>query len=74
MSESRILASEPLTPAVVLAAEKRMSQILGPASSFIVEMISQDSANAGELFKRLAEELNNQQEREYFLSIIENSD
>jgi hypothetical protein len=60
-----------LTPAMVLTAEKRLSRILGPVASFFVESAAQDSKNAGELFTRLAVELNDQSERDYFLSIIE---
>jgi len=71
VSETRISAREQLTPAVVLAAEKRLSAILGPVASFVVEAAAQDSNNAGELFTRLAAELNDQGERDYFLSIIE---
>jgi hypothetical protein len=56
---------------VVLAAEKRLSEILGPVASFIVESAALDSNNAGELFTRLATELNDQGERDYFLSIVE---
>jgi hypothetical protein len=70
-SENPIAAHEPLTPAMVLAAEKRLSRILGPVASFFVESAVQDSNNAGELFTRLAAELNDQDERDYFLSIIE---
>ena len=71
VSETHISAHEHLTPAVVLAAEKRLSEILGPVASFIVELAALDSNNAGELFTRLAAELNDQGERDYFLSIIE---
>ena len=71
VSETHIAARESLTPAVVLAAEKRLSGILGPVASFIVEAAVQDSNNAGELFTRLAAELGDQNERDYFLSIIE---
>ena len=70
-SETHISAHEPLTPAVVLAAEKRLSGILGPVASFIVESAAVESDSAGELFTRLAAELNDQGERDYFLSIIE---
>jgi hypothetical protein len=72
-SETHISAQGRITPAVLLAAEKRLSQILGPVASFIVESNTSDSRNAGELFSRLADELNDQSERDYFLSIIENN-
>ncbi len=71
VSDTKIPAHELLTPAIVLAAEKRLSDILGPVASFIVESTAIDSANAGELFSRLADELNDQSERDHFLSIIE---
>lgn len=71
VSETRISANEQLTPAVVLAAEKRLSGILGPVAGFIVESAALDSENAGQLFRRLATELNDEDERDYFLSIIE---
>jgi predicted HAD superfamily hydrolase len=71
VSETHIAAGEYLTPAVVLAAEKRLSRILGPVASFIVESAVLESNNAGELFSRLAAELNEQGEIDYFLSIIE---
>jgi len=70
VSETHVATSEHLTPAVVLAAEKRLSDILGPVASVIVESVAQDCADAGELYARLAEELNDQDERDYFLSVI----
>jgi hypothetical protein len=73
-SETHISAQERITPAILLAAEKRLSQILGPVASFIVESNASGSRNAGELFASLAEELNDQGERDYFLSIIENNE
>lgn len=71
VTETHVAASEHLTPAVILAAEKRLSDILGPVASVIVESVAQDCADAGELYARLAEELSDPDEREYFLSIIE---
>lgn len=70
-SETRLSAKERITPAVVLAAEKRLSEILGPISAFIVESNAPGCRNAGELYARLAEELSDQKEREYFLTVIE---
>lgn len=71
VSETHVAVSEQLTPAVLLAAEKRLSEILGPVASVIVEVVAQKCANAGELYSCLAEELNDQDERDYFLSIID---
>lgn len=71
VSETQVASSEQLTPAVVLAAEKRLSDILGPVASVIVESVAHNCADAGELYARLAEELNDQDERDYFLSVIE---
>jgi len=73
VSETHVAASEQLTPAVVLAAEKRLSDILGPVASVIVEVVAQDCVDAGELYTRLAGELNDQDERDYFLSVIDNN-
>ena len=73
VSQTHISAQEHITPALVLAAEKRLSDILGPVASFIVETAAQDCSNAGQLYSRLAEELYDQEERDYFLSIIENN-
>lgn len=71
VSETHISAQQHLTPAVVLVAEKRLSDILGPVASLIVDSAAKKSSNAGELFTRLAAELNDQEERTYFLSIID---
>jgi len=71
VSETQVPAREHLTPAVILAAEKRLSDILGPVASVIVESVVQECADAGELYARLAEDLSDADEREYFLSIIE---
>jgi len=71
VSETQVASGEHLTPAVVLAAEKRLSDILGPVASVIVDAVSQDCADAGELYARLAEELNDQDERDHFMSVIE---
>ncbi len=71
VSEMHVAAREHLTPAVVLAAEKRLSDILGPVASVIVDAVAQECADAGELYARLAEELNDQDERDYFLSVVE---
>ena len=71
VSETHISANEQLTPAVILAAEKRLSDILGPVASVIVASVAQNYAKAGELYARLADELDDQDERDYFLSIID---
>lgn len=71
VSETHLSDAEHLTPAVILAAEKRLSDILGPVASVIVEAVAPECADAGELYARLAEELNDQEERDYFLSVID---
>lgn len=71
VSEIHVSDAEQLTPAVILAAEKRLSDILGPVASVIVETIAPHCADAGELYARLAEELNDQDERDYFLSVVD---
>jgi hypothetical protein len=73
VSSSRISASDQITPAVTLAAEKRLSDILGPVASVIVESVAKNCSNAGELYTRLADELNDDAERSQFLSIIDRS-
>ena len=74
VSSSRISADEHITPAMVLAAEKRLSDILGPVASVIVASVAGDYANAGQLYARLAEELDDEDERAEFLSIIVRKD
>lgn len=71
VSATHVSATEQLTPAVVLAAEKRLSDILGPVASVIVETVAPQCRDAGELYVRLAAELNDDAEREYFLSIVD---
>lgn len=71
VSEIHVSDAEHLTPAVILAAEKRLSDILGPVASVIVETIAPQCANAGELYARLADELNDQEERDHFLSVVD---
>lgn len=63
--------SEPLTPAVILVAEKRLSDILGPVASVIVDSVAPRCADAGELYSRLAEELNDDEERKAFLAVVD---
>lgn len=71
VSSSHISAAEQITPAITLAAEKRLSDILGPVASVIVASVAGDCSNAGQLFARLAEELDDEAERSEFLSIID---
>ena len=71
-SEAQISAQEQISPAIILAAEKRLSDILGPVASFIVETASSNCQNAGELYSLISEELSDHKEREKFLSIIVN--
>jgi hypothetical protein len=73
-SNAHIEAQEPLSPAILLAAEKRLSEIIGPIASLLVEPASQSSNNVGELYLKLADELNDQAERNEFLSVIEHID
>ena len=71
VSETHVSTAEHLTPAVLLAAEKRLSEILGPVASVIVESVKDQCADAGELYRRLAAELNDDEERRIFLSIVD---
>ena len=70
-SRDYIHASEPLTHTVLLAAEKRLAEIIGPVASYLVETAAENSQNAGELYRALAVELNDVRERQEFLSIID---
>lgn len=70
-SNNFILSSETLTPAVLLTAEKRLAEILGPVATYLVEEASSQSKNAGQLFNILAEELNSELEKNTFLSILQ---
>lgn len=70
-SRDNIHPSEPLTHTVLLAAEKRLAEIIGPVASYLVETAAGNSKNAGELYRALAGELNDVKERQEFLSIID---
>ena len=70
-SQAHIGAKEALSPAILLAAEKRMSEILGPVSSFLVEKAASNSRNVGDLYRLLSEELDDPEERKKFLEVIE---
>ena len=70
-SKDYIHAREPLSEAVLLSAEKRLAEILGPIASYLVEMAARKCTNAGQLYKVLARELGNDQEKEQFLAIID---
>ena len=69
-SNELIHFQELLTPAILLTAEKRLAETMGPIASYLVETAAQSSNNAGELFHVLAEELNSTTEQQEFLSII----
>ncbi len=69
--QPRIAADEALTPAVLAAAEQRLSEILGPVASFLVESCASESRNAGELFARLADELADTGERNFLLAALD---
>ena len=71
VSEAHIGAREALSPAILLSAEKRMSEILGPVSSFLVEKAASNSRNVGDLYRLLSEELDDPEERKNFLAVIE---
>jgi len=73
-SQAHIEALEALSPAILLAADKRLSEIMGPIASLLVEAASRSSKNVGELYLQLAEELGDRVERDEFLSVIEHID
>lgn len=68
---SSIHCSELLTPVLLLSAEKRLSEILGPLASLLVEDAAKKSNNVGELYELLSKDLDDDQERAQFLSIVE---
>lgn len=70
-SKDYIHSAEPLTHTVLLAAEKRLAEIIGPVASYLVETTAENSKNAGELYHALALELSDVDERKEFLSIID---
>lgn len=71
--DTQIGAHEPVTPAILLTAEKRLSEIMGPVASFLVETAASQSRNVGELYRQLGDELNDDKERDSFVSIIKNN-
>lgn len=71
VNDRKVAKTEQLTPAVRLAAEKRLSDMLGPVAAVIVESVVDDCRNAGELYRRLADELGDPEERRSFLSILD---
>jgi hypothetical protein len=73
ISSEQIDPHQALTPNILLMAEKRLAETLGPISSYLVENATQNCTNCGELFAALAAELNNEQERRQFLSILDQS-
>lgn len=70
-SDAHITATEKLTPAIILAAEKRLAEVLGPVASFIVETQAEKCRYAGEFYQLLAFELKDEKERKLFLSVID---
>ena len=70
-SNELIHSMDLLTPAILLTAEKRLAEIMGPIANYLVETAAKSSRNTGELFNSLAEELSSDSERKDFLSIIE---
>lgn len=70
-SKDYIHTREPLSEAVLLSAEKRLAEIIGPIASYLVEMAARKCTNAGQLYKVLARELNGEEEKQQFLSIID---
>ena len=59
-----------LTPAILLVAEQRLAEVLGPVANYLVTITAERSKNTGELFRSLAKELNTDAERRAFVSIV----
>ncbi len=72
VSSEQIEPLQPITPAILLMAEKRLAETLGPVASYLVETAAQSSRNSGELFNALSQELSSEKERSDFLSIVQN--
>ncbi|MBC8209573.1 MAG: hypothetical protein H8E21_00800 [Gammaproteobacteria bacterium] len=70
-SNEQIHTQELLTPAILLTAEKRLAETIGPVAKYMLDSAAKTSQNTGQLFSALAEELNSDSERAEFLSIIE---
>jgi len=70
ISNELILSHELLSPAILLTAEKRLAEIVGPIAGYLVETAANTSKDTGELFHSLAAELNTEVEQQNFLSII----
>lgn len=70
ITSERVNPEEALSPTILLMAEKRLAETLGPVANYLVETAAQNCNTCGELFNSLAGELNNDKERQAFLSII----
>ena len=70
-ADDKIMAHVEITPAVLLLAEKRLADIMGPVATILVEEASGQCSTAGELFQHLSVELDTEQEKNSFVSIIQ---
>ncbi len=70
VAESRVSASELLTAEILLDVENKMTQIIGPVGRLLVESAAQSSRNVGELYAQLAEELDDEEDKNELLSSI----
>lgn len=57
-------------PAMLAAAEKRLAQYVGPLAKVLIKRAANDSGDVKELYRKLAEHIDSQQERAAFLAGI----
>jgi len=70
-SEGFLGDKEPLSSAVILAAEKKLSNIIGPVATYLVEQASKECSTVGELFLMLSKELDTEEERNNLISAVQ---
>ena len=70
---SMLKSHDVITPDVLKVAETKLSDFLGPVAPILVKQVSttMNVSSVGQLFEILAKELNDNNERAEFLSIIE---
>lgn len=59
-----------ITPIVIKMTERRLSRLIGPVAPFLVEKAAKSSQNIGELYLKLAKEID-EDDRENFFSVID---
>jgi hypothetical protein len=67
-------APPPLDPDAVAAAKQKLTPILGPIAKFFVEKESSRSASVADLYRRLAEHIESEADRDHFLATAPHGD